>query len=95
LREGPRLAAALLAIRHAVLPLAAIVLVVLLDLPPGHQAVVVAFAALPTASSCYVLATRMGGHGGYTAGLVTVSTGIGMLLLPLWLTLWRVVSQLA
>ena len=52
-------------------------------LPPGQQAVLVAFAALPTASSAYVLATRMGGHGGYVAGLVTVSTLIGMLGLPL------------
>ncbi len=89
LREGPRLAAALLAIRHLLLPLAAIAIVVTLKLPPGHQAVIVAFAAVPTASSCYVLATRMGGHGGYTAGLVTVSTGLGMLLLPIWMMLWR------
>lgn len=92
LREGPKLAAALLTIRHALLPLVAIALVVALELPPGHQAVVVAFAALPTASSCYVLATRMGGHGGYTAGLVTVSTVLGMLLLPLWLIVWRSVT---
>ena len=51
---------------------------VLLGLPPGQQAVVVAFAALPTASSAYVLAARMGGHGGYVAGLVTLSTLIAM-----------------
>ena len=89
LREGPRLAAALLAIRHGLMPLVAIGIVVAMGLPPGQQAVVVAFSALPTASSCYVLAVRMGGHGGFTAGLVTVSTGIGMLLLPVWLTAWR------
>lgn len=89
LREGPRLAAALLAIRHALLPLAAIALVVGLKLPVGQQAVVVAFAAMPTASSAYVLAVRMGGHGGYAAGLVTVSTLIGMVALPLWLVVWR------
>ena len=93
LREGPRLAAALLAIRHALMPLVAIGIVIAMQLPPGQQAVVVAFAALPTASSCYVLAVRMGGHGGFTAGLVTVSTGIGMLLLPLWLSLWRAWAQ--
>jgi len=83
LRESPGLAAALLAIRHAVLPVVAIVLVVWLDLPPGQQAIVVAFAALPTASSSYVLATRMGGHGGFVAGLVTLSTLVGMASLPL------------
>lgn len=89
LKEGPRLAAALLVIRHALLPAFAVVLVVALGLPLGQQAVVVAFAALPTASTAYVLAVRMGGHGGYTAGLVTVSTLIGMVALPLWLAAWH------
>ena len=83
LREGPGLATALLAIRHAVLPLAAIPLVLALGLPPAQQAVVVAFAAMPTASSAYVLAVRMGGHGSYVAGLVTVSTLLAMAGLPL------------
>ncbi|MBK9364084.1 MAG: AEC family transporter [Rubrivivax sp.] len=93
LREGPGLAAALLAIRHAVLPLAAIVLVVALGLPPAQQAVVVAFAAMPTASSAYVLAVRMGGHGSYVAGLITVSTLIGMAGLPLALAALQAVSR--
>ena len=92
LREGPGLAAALMAIRHVLLPAIAIALVVLLGLPPGQQAVLVAFAALPTASSAYVLAARMGGHGGYVAGLVTLSTLIGMLGLPLALLALRVAS---
>lgn len=83
LRESPRLAAALMAIRHAMLPLAGIALAVGLNLPPAQQAVVVGFAALPTASSTYVLATRMGGHGGFVAGLVTVSTLLAMVGLPL------------
>ena len=87
LREAPRLAAAFLTIRHAVLPVAAIALVVGLAMPPPQQAVVVAFAALPTASSAYVLAVRMGGHGGFVAGLVTMSTLIGMAGLPLALLL--------
>ena len=43
------------------------------------------FASLPTASSAYVLAARMGGNGGYVAGLVTLSTLLGMLSVPLWL----------
>jgi predicted permease len=89
LREGPGLAAALLSIRHLLLPALALPLVLALRLPPGQQAVVVAFAALPTASSAYVLAVRMGGHGGFTAGLVTLSTLIGMLALPFWLAAWR------
>lgn len=82
LREAPGLAAALMAIRHVVLPAVAIAIVLTLDLPAAQQAIVVAFAALPTASSAYVLAARMGGHGGYVAGLVTLSTLIGMVGLP-------------
>ncbi len=89
LREAPRLAAALLTIRHLLLPLLAIPLVLWAGLPPPQQAVVVAFAALPTASSAYVLATRMGGHGGFVAGLVTLSTLIGMAGLPLALQLLK------
>lgn len=92
LRAAPGLAAALLAIRHAVLPLAALALVITLALPPAQQAVVVAFAALPTASSAYVLAARMGGHGGFVAGLVTLSTLIGMVGLPLALLALRALS---
>ncbi|MFN7723678.1 MAG: AEC family transporter [Rubrivivax sp.] len=85
LREGPRLAVVLLGIRHLVLPAAAIAGVLAWGLPPAQQAVVVAFAAMPTASSCYVLAVRMGGHGPYVAGMVTVSTLLAMLGLPLTL----------
>ena len=89
LREGPRLAVALLAIRHVLLPAWAVLLVLTLALPLGQQAVVMAFAAMPTASSAYVLAVRMGGHGGYVAGLVTVSTLLAMVALPVWLAVWR------
>ncbi|MEN9416919.1 MAG: hypothetical protein RI988_539 [Pseudomonadota bacterium] len=86
LREAPRLAGALLTIRHLVLPAAAIAAVLAFGLAPLQQAVVVAFAALPTASSAYVLAVRMGGHGGFVAGLVTVSTLAGMVSLPVALS---------
>jgi malonate transporter len=87
MKEAPGLAAALLAIRHLLLPLWALALAALLHLPPAQRLVLVIFAALPTASSCYVLAIRMGGHGPLVAGLVTMSTLIGMVALPLWLAL--------
>ncbi len=92
LREGPGLAAGLLAIRHLVLPALAIGLVIASGLPPAQQAIVVAFAALPTASSAYVLAMRMGGHGGYVAGLVTVSTLLAMAGLPAALAVLRALA---
>jgi predicted permease len=85
LRESSGLAAAFLTIRHAVLPVVAIGLGIVLDLPPAQRAIVVAFGSLPTASSAYVLAARMGGSAPFVAGLVTVSTLIGMVSVPLWL----------
>ena len=88
LREAPGLAAALLAIRHLVLPAWALWLVSWLALPDAQQMVVVAFAALPTSAAAYVLATRMGGHGAFVAGLVTLSTLLAMPGLPLTLALW-------
>ena len=87
LKAAPGLAAALLAIRHALLPLVAIGLVWALALAPAQAGIVVLFASLPTASSAYVLAARMGGDGSFVAGIVTVSTLLGMISVPLWLAL--------
>ena len=85
LKAAPGLAAAFMAIRHALLPAVAIVLTALLGLPPEQRLIIVLFAALPTASSAYVLAARMGGDGGYAAGLVTLSTLLGMVSVPFWI----------
>jgi malonate transporter and related proteins len=46
--------------------------------------VLVLFAALPTASSAYILAVRMGGDGPAVAWLISASTLLSMLSLPLW-----------
>jgi malonate transporter and related proteins len=85
LRDAPGLAGALLFIRHGALPLVALALIHALALPPAQAALLMAFAALPTASSSYVLAVRMGGNGPFVAGLITLSTLLGMVSLPLWL----------
>ena len=85
MKDAGWLAAALLSIRHGLLPLLALALAALLELPTGQRALLVMFAALPTAPSAYVLASRMGGQGPYVAGLVTLSTLLGMFTLPLWL----------
>jgi malonate transporter len=87
LRTSPALATALLSIRHLVLPLVSLPIVAWLALPEGQRRIAVAFAAMPTASSAYVLAARMGGHGAFVAGLVSLSTLLGMVTLPLWLAL--------
>lgn len=46
--------------------------------------VAVIFAALPTASSAYILAMRMGGDGQSVAWLISASTMASMLTLPIW-----------
>jgi malonate transporter and related proteins len=85
LKGAPGLATALLGIRHVLLPVIAIGLALALQLAPEQRSIVVLFGALPTSAAAYVLATRMGGDGGFVAGLVTVSTLLGMLSVPLWL----------
>jgi len=85
LKASPALAAALLSLRHAVLPMIAIGLTAALALGVDQRLIVVLFASLPTASSAYVLAARMGGDGAFVAGLVTVSTLLGMVSVPVWL----------
>jgi malonate transporter and related proteins len=77
---------ALLSVRHLALPLIAVSLVQLFGLNNEQATILLIFSALPTASSCYVLATRMGFDGALVAGLVTISTALGMLSLPLALS---------
>lgn len=91
LRQAPGLAALLMGIRHAVLPVAGIAIGLLLMLPKDQARTLVAFAALPTASSAFVLASRMGGDAPYVAGLVTTSTLLGMVSIPLALAMFALV----
>jgi predicted permease len=83
------LAAAVLSIRHLGLPLAAWLLSHLFHLDATQTTVLLAFSAMPTATSAYVLASRMGYDGSFVAGLVTLSTLLGMLSLPFALGLLR------
>ena len=87
LAQAKTLSISLLLIRHALLPLVAFALAKLLSLAPAQATILLAFSALPTASSAYVLAVRMGYNGGYVAGLVTLSTLLGMVSLPFALSL--------
>ena len=81
LMRGKTLAVSLLAIRHLITPLLACGLARAFELDTTQTSVLLAFSALPTASSCYVLAARMGYDGTYVAALVTVSTLMGMVSL--------------
>ena len=82
LAQQKALATGGLAIRHLLLPLVAAGLAWAFSLDAAQATVLLAFSALPTASSCYVLASRMGYNGAYVAGLVTLSTLLGLASLP-------------
>jgi malonate transporter and related proteins len=89
LANAKALAVSLLAIRHLLLPLIAFGLARAFRLDPVQATVLLAFSGLPTASSCYVLAARMGYDGAYVAGLVTLSTLFGIASLPFALGVLR------
>jgi predicted permease len=89
LARAKLLAVAVLTIRHLVLPLVALAAAYAFGLSHSQATILLAYAALPTAASCYVLASKMGFDGAYVASLVSLSTLLGMLSLPLALGVLR------
>lgn len=86
MRDSKLMAAYLTAIKLLALPAIALGLGRWLGLPPLQLHIVVLFCAMPTASSCYILAARMGGNGPVTAFLISLGTVISALTIPFWLT---------
>jgi malonate transporter len=76
-----------LAVKLVFLPAVAYFLGRWMELPALHLQMLIVFCALPTASSAYVLATRMGGDGPFVAFLISAGTLISVVTLPLWLLL--------
>ena len=89
LHEAKGIAAYFLAVKLLALPAIGLALGSWLALPPLQLQVLVTFCALPTASSAYVLAARMGGNGPFVAFLISASTVLSVLTLPVWLGLVR------
>ena len=89
LMKAKALAISVLTIRHLLTPLMAYGLAQNFALDHTQTSVLLAFSALPTASSCHVLAARMGYNGAFVAGLVTLSTLLGMASLPFALGVLR------
>lgn len=87
LQNAKGIASYFIAVKLLAVPACAYVLGKMLELPPLQLQIAVTFAALPTASSAYVLATRMGGNGPLVAFLISAGTLISLLSLPLWLIL--------
>ena len=83
----PGAAAYLLTVKLLAMPLVAWWLARVLELPPLYAHIVLVFAALPVASSAFILAQRMGGDGASVAWLISTSTLLAMVTLPAWLSL--------
>lgn len=87
LSEARGISAYFTAVKLLALPAISLALATLFGLPPLQKQIAVMFCALPTASSAYVLATRMGGHGPLVAFLISAGTLLSIVTLPLWLLL--------
>jgi len=83
--QGRGAAAWLLAVKLIAMPLIALTVARSISLTGIHFDIAIMFAALPTASSAYILAQRMGGDGARVAWLISASTLLGMVTLPFWL----------
>ncbi len=80
-------AAYILLVKLVAMPAIALLLVRTFGLSGMHADVALIFAALPAASSAYILAQRMGGDGARVAWLISAGTLASMLSIPLWLGL--------
>ena len=78
------LSAWLLVVKLIGLPVVTVFVGNWLGLSGLNYQVAILFAALPTASSAYILAMRMGGDGRSVAWLISATTLGSMLTLPLW-----------
>ncbi|KAF1042050.1 MAG: hypothetical protein GAK35_02936 [Herbaspirillum frisingense] len=87
LKESKPMVAWLVAIKLLAVPAAAWLIGRHLQLPPLQLRIVVLFCCLPTASSSYILAARMGGNGPFTAFLISFGTLLSALTIPFWLAL--------
>lgn len=87
LHEAKGLAAYLIAVKLLALPLIGYAAGLWIGLPPLQLQITVMFCALPTASSAYVLAARMGGNGPFVAFLISAGTVLSAVTLPFWMGL--------
>lgn len=75
----------MIAVRLLALPAAALAIAWSLPLSPLEKQMLFLFSALPTASTAYILAVRMGGDGRSVAATASLGTMLSALTIPLWL----------
>lgn len=74
-------------VKLLLMPTLVLALTWILQLDPVSRDVALLFAALPTATSAYILARQLGGDAELMAAIITGQTLLAMLTLPFWLTL--------
>lgn len=74
-------------VKLALMPTLVLVLAWALGLDAQSRDVALLFAALPTATSAYILARQLGGDAELMAAIITGQTLLAMITLPLWLKL--------
>lgn len=89
LSEGKAMSAYFIAVKLLAMPALALLLGRLFGLPWLQLQILVMFGALPTASSAYVLAARLGGNAPLVAFIISAGTLVSIATLPLWLHLAR------
>lgn len=75
----------MIAVRLLAMPVAALLLTAVLPLSPMEKHMLLLFSTLPTASSTYILAVRMGGDGRSVAVTMSLGTILSAATIPLWL----------
>ena len=76
----------LLAVKLAAVPAIAYMTATWLGLTGPYFAAALVLAALPTASSAYILTVQMGGDGRFVASLIALNVLVAVVTLPIWLT---------
>jgi hypothetical protein len=87
LHESKAVAAYFIAVKLMALPLAALLIGRWLGLPLLQLQIAVLFGALPTASSAFVLAARMGGNAPFVAFIISAQTLLSIATLPMWVAI--------
>jgi len=84
-RGAAPLIAWMLVVKLLALPAVALFIGRVLGLDALQHNMLLLFSALPTASTAYVLAIRMGGDGRIVAQLISLGTVLSAMTIPLWL----------
>lgn len=86
-RGHERLMTWMIAVRLLIMPVAAIIIGMVLQLSIVERQVLLLFAAVPTASSAHVLAARLGGQPQLVAVTMTACTLLSAITLPFWMAI--------